>query len=60
MNIFDGVTTNWGFEAADIWSSTMTVVGSVAGFLLLGIAVAFAPKAFTLLRKATTGGGGKN
>lgn len=56
MNIFEGVTTSWGFEAADVWSNVMSVVGSVAPFLLLGIAVIFAPKAFALIRKAATGG----
>lgn len=61
MNIFDGVTTSWGFEAGDVWSSVMSVVTSLAPFLLLGIAVAFAPKVFGLIRKATGGGnGGKN
>lgn len=60
MNIFDGVTTSWGFEAGDIWSSVMSVVGSVAPFLLLGIAVAFAPKAFTIIRKAVSGGNNKS
>lgn len=59
MNIFDGVVTNWGFEAGDIWTSVMTIVGSVAPFLLLGIAVMFAPKAYTLIKSALSGNGGK-
>lgn len=60
MNIFDGVTTSWGFTAGDVWGSVMSVVGSVAPFLLLGIAVAFAPKAFALIKKATSNNGGKS
>jgi len=56
LNVFDGVTTSWGFTASDVWSNVMSVVGSVAPFLLLGIAVIFAPKAFSLIRKAATGG----
>lgn len=56
--IFDG-TANWGFGASDVWTNVMAIVGSVSGFLILGICVAFAPRVFTIIRKAVNGGGGK-
>lgn len=42
----------WGFSALDLWSSVKYVVLSVAGFLLLGIAVMFAPKAIRMIKEA--------
>lgn len=50
---------NWGFQAQDIWSNGMTIVGSLATFIVLGIVVAFAPRIISLIKGAITGGGRK-
>lgn len=52
MNLFDGVTLNWGFDAADIVSNGATLLGSLGGFVLLGLAVYFAPKLIDLVKNA--------
>lgn len=52
MNIFDGLASDWGFDVADIWTSGMGIVGSLAPFILLGIVVAFAPKIIGLIKGA--------
>lgn len=51
-NIFQGLTTNWGFSVADIWTSGMGIVGSLAPFILLGIVTLFAPNIIWLVRMA--------
>lgn len=55
-NVISG-NTDWGFTSADIWSNGMAIVGSVAGFLILGIVIKFAPRIFTVIRSAIIGGG---
>lgn len=42
---------DWGFGATDIWSNSMTVVGSLATFVVLGVVVAFTPTIIKLIRK---------
>lgn len=60
MNIFSTVTTiDWGFDASDIFTNSMFLVSSLAAFILLGLAVIFAPKLFSLIRAAATGGKSK-
>jgi hypothetical protein len=51
--IISGVT-DWGFGAGDIWSTVMTVVVALAGFLILGICVEFAPSIMRLVYVAIT------
>lgn len=51
-NLFDGITIDWGFTAADIFSNGMALVGSLAVFVLLGIAIMYAPKLIDLIRTA--------
>ncbi|WP_336791161.1 hypothetical protein [Paenibacillus sp. MMO-177] len=58
-NIFSGVTMDWGFSVSDIWSSSMGIFASLAGFIVLGMVVTFAPRLFGLVRKAVVGGGGR-
>lgn len=51
MDIFAGLTTiDWGFEAADVFSNGMFIVSSLAGFILLGLAVGFAPQIVSLIK----------
>lgn len=46
---------DWSFGTGDIWSTSMIVVGSLSGFLILGLAVKFAPDLFVLIRDAIFG-----
>lgn len=56
MNLFSTITTiDWGFDAADIFSNGMFLVGSVAAFVLLGIAIKFVPKLIGIIRSAVGG-----
>lgn len=51
MNIFEGVTKiDWGFNAGDIWTNSMFIVASLSTFILLGLAVAFAPQIISLIK----------
>jgi hypothetical protein len=43
MNLFTGVTLSWGFSAADIVTNSVFIVGALAAFVLLGIAISYAP-----------------
>lgn len=51
MGIFDG-GTDWGVNASEVWSTTLLIVGSLAGFLVLAIAVYTAPSIMYLIRQA--------
>lgn len=51
-NIFSGAATDWGFNVADIWSSSMGIFVTLAVFVVLGIAVGFAPELTQLVRGA--------
>ena len=55
QNVISG--TDWGLTGGDIWTQGMAIVGSLAGFVLLGITVRFAPKIFSVIRAAVFGGG---
>lgn len=58
VTVIDPATvTDWGFTSSDVWTNSMTITASLAGFILLGIAVVFAPKIFGLIRGAIVGGG---
>ncbi|MCY7486718.1 hypothetical protein [Paenibacillus alvei] len=59
MDIFNGIKIDWGFSAADIWSNSMFVVSSLAAFILLGIAVGFAPKIIGLVKGVVSSKGKK-
>lgn len=41
-----------GFSPNDIWTNTMLIVSSMAGFLLLGIVIRFAPRIFRLVKES--------
>lgn len=57
MNLFATVTTvDWGFDAADIFTNGMFLVGSVAAFVLLGIAIKFVPTLIGVIRSAVSPG----
>lgn len=44
--------TDWGFGAAEIWSNVLLIVGSLSGFLLLGICIYLAPSVMFIIRQA--------
>lgn len=59
MDLFTGITAvDWGFNAGDIFSNGMFLVGSVAAFVLLGIAIKFVPTLIGIIRSAV--GGSRN
>jgi hypothetical protein len=47
---FTGVTLP--FDASDLLTSSMGLVGVVGGFVLLGLAVVFVPKIISVIRSA--------
>lgn len=51
-NLFTGLTVDWGFSPMDIWTNGMTIVMSLALFVLLGIAIAYVPKIIELVKSA--------
>lgn len=55
---FSGVTLP--FTVNDMLSAAMNLVKLFGPFVLLGLAVAFAPKIINLFRKGASAGGGKN
>jgi hypothetical protein len=59
VNLFTGVTIDWGFSAADIFTNGMFLVSSVATFVLLGLAIRYVPSLIGIIRNAVTGGGKK-
>lgn len=59
MDIFNGIKIDWGFSAADIWSNSMFIVASLGTFILLGIAVKFAPRIIGLVKNVVGGNGKK-
>lgn len=57
MNLFATVTTvDWGFDAADIFTNGMFLVGSVAAFVLLGIAIKYVPTLIGVINSAVRPG----
>ncbi|HDR7488753.1 TPA: hypothetical protein QCX63_005001 [Bacillus pacificus] len=56
---FTGVKLPFG--PADLLTSSMSLVGLLGGFILLGIAIAFTPKIISLIRAAAASrNGNKN
>lgn len=55
---FSGVKLPFG--PADLLTSSMSLVGLLGGFILLGIAIAFTPKIIGLIRAAAASRNGKN
>lgn len=57
MNLFATVTTvDWGFDASDIFTNGMFLVGSVAAFVLLGIAIKYVPTLIGIINAAVRPG----
>lgn len=53
MDLFTGVTTvAWGFDAGDIWSNGVKIFTFLAMFILLGIAINFAPRLIDLAKNS--------
>lgn len=49
-NLFDGVSVSWGFTPGDVFSNGLFLVGSVAMFVLLGLAIKYVPILIYLIR----------
>jgi hypothetical protein len=54
MNIFSGVTWDWGFTATDILTNAMVLFGGLSLFILLGLSFYFAPKIIQLIKTAAS------
>ncbi|EEL73251.1 hypothetical protein bcere0027_54750 [Bacillus cereus AH676] len=55
---FTGVKLPFG--PADLLTSSMSLVGILGGFILLGLAIAFVPKLISIIRSAAASRNGKN
>ena len=55
---FSGVTLP--FSATDLLQSAVSLMGVFGGFILLGLAVVFTPKLFSLIRAAAQSRNGRN
>jgi hypothetical protein len=55
VNLFSGVTIDWGFSAADVFTNGMFLVSSVAAFVLLGLAIKYVPALIGIIRNAVSG-----
>lgn len=42
----------WGFSVSDLWQSSLHVIGTLAGFILLGIVISLSPRLIKLIRHA--------
>jgi len=54
-SIISASSINWGFSASDILSNSVTLFGTLAGFIILGLAFGFAPSLISLIRNAVLG-----
>lgn len=54
ISLFDGITVDWGFSPADIFSNGMSLTLTLATFVLLGIAISYVPTLIGLLRDAVS------
>lgn len=52
--VLDGVTFDYGLTPVDIFTNGMTLVGSVAAFVVLGIAIAYVPKLISIIKGAVS------
>lgn len=57
MTVIGSTALNWGFTAQDVLSNSVTLFGTLAAFVLLGLAIAFAPRLISLVRMAIVGRG---
>ncbi|SDW82119.1 hypothetical protein SAMN04489725_11611 [Alicyclobacillus hesperidum] len=55
MSVISASAVNWGFTSNDVLSNSMALFSTLAGFVLLGIAIAFAPRLITLIKSAILG-----
>jgi len=50
MNVIPTSGVTWGFQASDIFSNAQYLVTGVAGFVVLLIALMFAPKLVSFIK----------
>jgi hypothetical protein len=55
IDLFNGVVLSWGFSAADIVTNSVFIVGALAAFVLLGIAISYAPIWIKTIKDAVKG-----
>lgn len=53
-NIFSGITVDWGFSPSDIFTNGMGLVATLAGFVLLGIAIKYVPVLIKVVKDAVS------
>ncbi|MCL6593426.1 MAG: hypothetical protein K6T31_05575 [Alicyclobacillus sp.] len=58
MSIIPASGINWGFTATDLLNNSVSLYSSVGGFVLLILAVAFAPRLVSFI-KGIVGGRGR-
>ena len=49
MTVIPSTGINFGFTANDLLSNSQGIVAGLAGFILLAVGVAFAPRLFSLV-----------
>lgn len=59
MSVISSSAVNWGFTANDVLSNSMALFGTLAGFVILGVAIAFTPRLISLIRGAIVGSKGR-
>ncbi len=50
MTVIPVSGVNWGFQAADVLSNSAALVSALGGFVLLSLAVGFAPDLIRLIK----------
>lgn len=58
MSVISSSAVNWGFTSGDVLSNSMSLFQTLVPFVLLGLAIAFAPKMIGLLKSAVLGKSG--
>lgn len=59
VDLFTGTTVAWGFAAKDIFTNSMFLISTLAGFILLGVAIRYVPSIIAMFRNAVAPGGRK-
>ena len=51
MTVIPASGINFGFTGADIWNNAMLIVSSLGTFVVIGLAIAFAPRIIGVLKR---------
>ena len=50
MSVIPASGINFGFTGSDVFSNAVLIVGSLATFIILGLAVQFTPRIISIIR----------